>query len=123
MMTGERLIRGFKRAGIALAIPCFLVAAGLLAFGGYQQFERIRYEEAWKEFPVAVPEPSKEHASSEQHAKQKNIQLVPVDYDPFSDSAFQTLAIWQAPLPELELFFSLQCGCWDGSVPGLRMND
>src|SRR5450631_1118750 len=91
MMTGERLIRGFKRAGIAPAIPCFLVAAGQLAFGGYQQFERIRYEEKWKEFAVAVPEPSKEHGPSEQHGK--NVQLMPVDYDPFSDSGFQTLAI------------------------------
>jgi hypothetical protein len=93
MTTGERLIRGFKRAGIALAIPCFLVAAGLLAFGGYQQFERIRYEEQWKEFPVAAPEPSKEHGPWEQYRKQKDVQLVPVDYDPFSDSRFQTLAI------------------------------
>lgn len=43
-MTGRTLIRGFRRLGIALAIPCFLTAAGFVSVAAYEDYK-------WREFP------------------------------------------------------------------------
>jgi hypothetical protein len=99
-LTGPRLIRGFKRLGIALAIPCFLGAAGLLSFGIYQEYQREH--DPWKEFPgVQTSAPAKWGA----------IRLEPVDYDPFSgESKLTEVSLWSASICGLGLTAFL--GMW-----------
>lgn len=40
-------MRGFRRLGVALALPCFIAATGFLCFGLYSEYQ-------WREFPAAA---------------------------------------------------------------------
>lgn len=76
-MTGERILRGFKRIGIALAIPCFVVALG---FGAVAAYEDLKSKEDWSAFPTQPPAPAADRPAG----PWQKYRLEPVDHDPFA---------------------------------------
>lgn len=69
MNTAQRIVRGFRRLGIALSIPFFVFAAGFLSIGIYQDYQRANNE--WKEFPTQKPSSATERGPWEQYQSDK----------------------------------------------------
>lgn len=103
-MTGTQIIRGFRRLGIVMAIPCFIASAAYLSIGVYEDWVR---KDEWAAFPDRPPPRAKLDGQP--------FKTKPVDHDPFADlipkrSVVRDVAPFAAGIAGLgvALFFA----CW-----------